>query len=42
MTKLDNNLIKQANYKKVFFNFAPVKISTLTEGYVERLMQILE
>ena len=32
-------LKKQANYEAVFYNFDPVKISTLTEEDVERLMQ---
>ena len=31
-------LKKQANYEAAFFNFDPVKISTLTEEDVERLM----
>lgn len=32
-------LKKQANYEAAFFNFDPVKIATLTEDDVERLMQ---
>lgn len=32
-------LKKQANYEAAFFNFDPVKISTLTEIDVDRLMQ---
>jgi DNA-3-methyladenine glycosylase I len=32
-------LEKQANYEEAFFNFDPLKIATLTENEVERLMQ---
>ena len=32
-------LKKQANYEEAFFYFDPVKIATLTENEVQRLMQ---